>query len=302
LGDFNMNDDRGVLRGISWRDFCPWLLLFRAFAPAIGLRPLLLASVAVVAVSAGWRASEYAYRGLAGQWPKDDAEFKAAIEPLERWPGHRSADYFDEDASATASWCPYITMQPREPILHVWHSISNPVRNLFDGNLGIEKIAYYSVGSLWTLLVWALFGGAITRCAAVQLAREERVGLTESVKFAQGKLGSYFGAAVLPLVGVCLVALPIILLAWLMWLLGGVGVWGGGLLWGFVLLGTFIMAVLLLGLLFGWPLMWTTISSEGSDAFDALSRSYAYTFQRPLHYAFYAVVAVFIGALGCAVV
>jgi hypothetical protein len=43
--------------------------------------------------------------------------------------------------------------------------------------------------------------------------------------------------------------------------------------------------------------MWATVSSEGSDAFDALSRSYAYTFQRPLHYLFYVLVVGVIGAL-----
>jgi hypothetical protein len=37
--------------------------------------------------------------------------------------------------------------------------------------------------------------------------------------------------------------------------------------------------------------MWVTISAEGSDAFEGISRAYAYTFQRPLHYLFYAAVA-----------
>ena len=44
--------------------------------------------------------------------------------------------------------------------------------------------------------------------------------------------------------------------------------------------------------------MWATISTEGTDSFDALSRSYAYVFQRPLHYLFYAFVAGLIGWLG----
>ena len=59
-----------------------------------------------------------------------------------------------------------------------------------------------------------------------------------------------------------------------------------------------LMAILLLGLLFGWPLMWATISTEETDSFDALSRSYAYVFQRPLHYLFYAFVAGVVGWLG----
>ena len=62
------------------------------------------------------------------------------------------------------------------------------------------------------------------------------------------------------------------------------------------------MAVLLLGLLFGWPLMWAAISVEGTDSFDALSRTYAYVFQRPLRYLFYIIVAGVIGWLGWIVV
>jgi hypothetical protein len=72
----------------------------------------------------------------------------------------------------------------------------------------------------------------------------------------------------------------------------------GGLLWPLALVAGLLMTLLLLGVLFGWPLMWATISAEGTDSFDALSRSYAYLFQRPLHYLFYTIVAGFIGWLG----
>jgi len=59
---------------------------------------------------------------------------------------------------------------------------------------------------------------------------------------------------------------------------------------------------LLVGLLFGWPLMWPTVSAEGTDSFDALSRSYSYTYQRPVHYLFYAAVAGILGMLAWVVV
>jgi hypothetical protein len=58
------------------------------------------------------------------------------------------------------------------------------------------------------------------------------------------------------------------------------------------------MTIFLLGLIFGWPLMWSTISTEGTDAFDAISRAYAYVFQRPFHYLFYVIVATLVGVLG----
>ena len=71
-----------------------------------------------------------------------------------------------------------------------------------------------------------------------------------------------------------------------------------GLIWPLLLLAGLLMALLLLGLAFGWPLMWATISTEGTDAFDALSRSYAYLFQRPLRVLFYAFIAAVLGWLG----
>jgi hypothetical protein len=44
--------------------------------------------------------------------------------------------------------------------------------------------------------------------------------------------------------------------------------------------------------------MWPTISAEqDSDAFEAFNRSYSYSFQRPLQYLFYALLALAFGQL-----
>ena len=100
------------------------------------------------------------------------------------------------------------------------------------------------------------------------------------------KWKSYFAAPLFPLLGVLLATVPILCVGVL--LRSAISLWIAAVLWPILLLGGLMMAILLLGLLFGWPLMWATISSEGTDSFDALSRSYAYVFQRPLHYLFYA--------------
>jgi hypothetical protein len=92
-----------------------------------------------------------------------------------------------------------------------------------------------------------------------------------------------------------LLAVPIFLLGLIM--RADMGFALAGILWFLVILDGLIMALLGLGILFGWPLMWGTISAEGSDSFDALSRCFAYTFQRPLQYAFYVLVAALFGAL-----
>ena len=48
--------------------------------------------------------------------------------------------------------------------------------------------------------------------------------------------------------------------------------------------------------------MWATVSVEGTDAFDALSRSYAYTYQRPLRLLWYVLFAFLLAALSMFVV
>jgi hypothetical protein len=149
---------------------------------------------------------------------------------------------------------------------------------------------------LWATAVWALFGAAICRSAAVQLAADEQIGWGSALRYAWQKWPSYFAAPLLPVGGVLLVAIPVLVLGWIM--RTDVGLVLGAILWPLVLVAGFIMTLLLLGVLFGWPLMWGAISAEGTDSFDALSRSYAYTFQRPLHYLFYTAVAAIIGWLG----
>src|SRR5581483_1440638 len=78
-----------------------------------------------------------------------------------------------------------------------------------------------------------------------------------------------------------------------------VGLFLVSLLWPIILIVGLLMVILLIGVLFGWPLMWPTISVESpGDSFDALSRAYSYVLQRPFHYLFYAIVASILGALG----
>jgi hypothetical protein len=48
--------------------------------------------------------------------------------------------------------------------------------------------------------------------------------------------------------------------------------------------------------------MWATVSVEGTDAFDALSRSYAYVYQRPWRLLWYVAFAVFLAAVSMFVV
>ncbi len=185
---------------------------------------------------------------------------------------------------------------PRDPVFGVWALLSSPATEGLKGTkLSVRAVASVLLCGVLAAAIWAFFGGAISRIAAVQLAAGEHVGLGGALRYACRKWPAYFAAPLLPVGGVLLAALPVAVLGIIMRV---VGLWLGIFLWPLVLVLGLLMALLLLGLLFGWPLMWATISTEGTDSFDALSRSYAYTFQRPLHYLFYAVVAGLIGWLG----
>src|SRR5262249_39897596 len=69
-----------------------------------------------------------------------------------------------------------------------------------------------------------------------------------------------------------------------------------GLFWWLPLLAGLVMTLLLVGMV-GYPMMYTTLSAEGSDTFDALSRSYNYVYESPCHYLWYSAVAVAYGAV-----
>jgi len=273
-------------------------MLLRTFSISISVRSLLLATLAAVAVSAGWLCSERLFLGTDN--PEYVEEIRDVVESNGAWPGANSAR-LPSAAQTLASPKAITAVAPREPVCSVWLKTVSPFRRLFDFSLGYRQLAYFLVGGLWTLLIWSFFGGAISRAAVVQLAREERVGLGEAIGYARNKMGSYFAAPLIPLVGLLVLAIPFIFLGWIM--AANFSVIVGALLW-ILLLATvgLIMAMVAIGVIFGWPLMWGTISAEGSDAFDALSRCYAYTFQRPLHYAFYVLVAALFGLLGSVVV
>ena len=253
-----MPEERGVLRAISWRDCCSWCILLRTFRLAVSVPLLLWATVGILATSAGWRvADELFYSdGDANKVP----QFSRAFGDARDWPGAQSlpVSLLSPGEAGSDRPSPAGVLVRNNPMLHVGYRMVAPFGKLFDPALNLRGFAYCLMVGLWTLLTWAFFGAAITRIAAIQLACEERVGFWKAFAHTQQKWVSYFTAPLLPMVGVGLIVIPMLILGWIMRIPAGVGVLVGGLLWIFVLSGASVMAVLLLGLLFGWPLMWAT--------------------------------------------
>ncbi len=171
-----------------------------------------------------------------------------------------------------------------------------PIVSFFSPRSTGYTSTYFFFVMLWTLATWALFGGAITRSAAVQLTRGEKIGLREAVRFTLKRLGSYLMAPLFPLIVVLGVLILMLIFGWfhMIPVLGDIFL--DGFLWWLMLICGLVMAVTLIGLV-GWPLMSATISTEGTDSWEAVSRSYSYVFQRPWHYIWYSLVAIAYGAV-----
>jgi hypothetical protein len=303
-----MADERGSqatsLREIVWWEIFPWLSLVRTVRLALAPRMLCLAAVGLLLTAVGWRilgsifpesAAALAAPGLAVS-PIGLAPATIPPEPLElrtNWPWQSQIGDAGYSAFNRFDW-------PLRPLLVSGEYLSRPFRGLFRADVGAAAFCYAALCALWALAIWSVIGGAITRIAALELARESRLGLVAGLRFAVSKWPSYFCAPLVPMLGVVLLFVLGLIAGLLMrsdFLAVVVGIG-----WPLMLAVCFGVAILLIGLAFGWPLMWPTISAEGTDSFDALSRSYSYLYQRPLHYLFYALVAGFFGLLTAAVV
>jgi hypothetical protein len=227
-------------------------------------------------------------------WPWFEDRGPNPFMQLESWIGGRDAADTALDAPAQAK-----PVQARQFLVLIEPLVKflEPVVYVFHPYGGGWNRVYFLLVVLWTLVTWALFGAAIARMAAVQFARNEKIGMTEAVRFAWAKYVSFLSAPLFPLIFIAALTVFLVIFgifAGFTWFVGDILI--AGLFWPLVILFGLIMAVVLVGLV-GWPLMYATISAEGSDSFDALSRSYSYVYQAIWHYLWYAAVAVVYGAV-----
>jgi hypothetical protein len=64
----------------------------------------------------------------------------------------------------------------------------------------------------------------------------------------------------------------------------------------------FVMVLIAVGSIAGFPLFYPAVAVEGTDHFDAISRGYSYIYSRPWHYAWYQIVTGAYGYVCIAVV
>lgn len=305
------------------REYLPWLHLFQCLQLSLDFRKIVLAAIGVVVTSLGCWAI---IRGSFGDIRSPDA--MSISTPTDEASAIRDAG--DRVGDSNQAWRHELRETSRMP----WEPVDEavrpdpyrwPIQQNARNYWGIPDAAFLVfeplyrlllpvvltlvrpdatwVGlllTIWTILVWAFIGGTITRMAAMQVARDTRVGLMDAIRFTLSRYLSYVGASVLPFVGIFLIVL-MTSIAGLMLRVPGLDMIAG-LFWWLVLGAGLCLSLAVLGLSLGWPLMYAAIGAEATESFEAMSRSYSYVLGRPWRYLFYAVVAVLHGMVSMTIV
>jgi hypothetical protein len=291
-----MNGVKTQISGKSgWTACCPASLLTRTFRIATRIRVLLMGTLAILAIAAGWRLASNIL-------PKDaianQKSLAADVKQFTTWPWERSRE--------TAYW---YTHKPMDGLWQRWGLPPEDLIHSLPPRLGlpIVRVAtsqtegwvtlYYLVGFLWTLVCSSFFGIAIARMAALQYTRDDRLGLEDAIAFAQQRYGAHLGAIGLSVMFAVVCTTPMLVLSFLMW--GGpIGIALAGIFWWVSMLCIGFGAVALVLTAIGYPLFWGAVATDGSDAYDTVSRALAYLKQRPLEYLGYTLFTILLGTIG----
>ena len=146
----------------------------------------------------------------------------------------------------------------------------------------------------WFWLVSCHYGAAVSRLAAFNISRDTEQDGKDVKAYIKKNFKSYFWPPILVLVFIAFfilwIAVPALLtqidvIAPIVKILSAV-------FFPLMLFAAFLAAVFMVGGFFGWVFIIPTISVEGTDIFDALSRSFSYVMQKPLLYFCYTVLAI----------
>jgi len=149
---------------------------------------------------------------------------------------------------------------------------------------------------LGLMIIWSVFAGAITRLAALEFARGEKTGLKDSLSFVMKKFWSYFWSPLTPVLGV-LFFIACNVAGGLVGKIEYAGEIAVAVGFPLAILSGFLIVFLGIVGIIGFILMFPAISSEGSDAFDAISRAYSYVLSRPLHFLSLLVAIIVCGTI-----
>ena len=314
-----MADEAVTVRDINWREVFPFTHLFRAFRVAVHPSKLILALVALGSLWCGGLILDAIWPHKYQVTPAEIVELQVREGPaslnreisretiLREFRGAISEEraagetvrgvfqtFFDNEVIQANNLLmfPFRGGAASSPFEAAWNFIAAGPMWLWS-----HHWVFALIYTAWFLLIWSVFGGAISRIAAVHVARDEKISVRHALTFSAGKLLSFIFAPVIPVLIVLGIGLVIAITSTILLHIPWIGPVLVGLLFFLALLGGFIITLVILGTIGGFNLMYPTIAVEGSDSFDAISRSFSYVFARPWRMLWYTMVAVVYGAI-----
>jgi hypothetical protein len=278
-----------VVHEIRWSDALPWWLLFRAAGAAFAPTVILLAAAGAVATWAGWSMADRL--GLAGVDAAADVIAAAKADDL-LLPGAAPGT---SRPFGRPGWLRSLGDRLPAVVTDLTRLVAIPFRP----TATLRELGGAAARIGWFLLVWSIFGTAIARHVALKLVGEDAPGVVGATWFGSRKWLPAFNSVLFVLVGVLALSVPGAILGLAMRTSWGLAF--AGAVWPLVLLGAVVLAILVVGVVAGWPLMVACVGVERGDSFQAISTAFSYLYQRPLHYAFYALVALLVAIPSLAV-
>ena len=276
-----------IVHEIRWSDALPWWIVFRAAGAAFAPTVILLAALGAAAVWAGWSAADRL--GLVvptAEQAAVDAAVQGAGLALPSPAGGMAVSDPLAPTRGTLPWLERLGAWLPRPLVEAARLVALPFRPTTTAAHALAAAA--RIG--WFVLVWAIFGTAISRCVALKLAGEEPLGPIGALAYGSRKWPPAFNSVLFVLIGIAALSVPGALLGLLMRTAWGLSV--AGAVWPLVLVGAVVLAILAIGVAAGWPLMVASVGVERGDSFQAISTAFSYLYQRPLHYAFCLLVGL----------
>lgn len=150
------------------------------------------------------------------------------------------------------------------------------------------------VVGLPALAVFAIAGGAVCRAVALDFTQNVGISWPRALGFALGRWASLLGAVLAPLLLVAAIMLGLAVGGWLLLNWPVIDLLGA-LLYGLFLLAALAAVVTILAYAVGSPMLVPAVACEGTDAIDAIQRSYAYVLGRPLRLVVYGLLLILLG-------
>jgi hypothetical protein len=158
----------------------------------------------------------------------------------------------------------------------------------------VDGFDFYYLGTLfflWFLICWGLFAGAINRVFALRISRDETMEFGRAVAFGFER----WPVHVFSIIFIILVIIFFYFCNMVAGAIGSIPTVGPFLMIPFyilALISTLLITLLVVGLLFGWSLISSSVAVDGVDTFDAISRAYSYVFGRPWQVLIYHILPI----------